>query len=151
LCGISECKMSEYGTFEATSEEEMVAVGRAIARFVCDPIIICLEGELGAGKTTIAKGLISELTSLAPQEITSPTFQYVHLYETDRFEIAHFDLWRVRDLTEFLSLGLDEHIVNTLSLIEWPDRIGTWLPKDVLSIGIQSHDQGRTISLTQGS
>jgi len=128
--------------FEAFSEDEMVFVGRKIAHSLISPSIVCLNGDLGSGKTTLAKGIISELSGVSSQEITSPTFQYVHLYE----QVSHFDLWRLRDVSEFLGLGLDEHLFDRISLIEWPDRITPLIaPLDVLSINIQSVGDGRRI------
>jgi tRNA threonylcarbamoyladenosine biosynthesis protein TsaE len=130
-------------SFEAFSEKEMIDVGKKIASFLVMPSIVCLMGDLGVGKTTLAKGIISELTRASTQEITSPTFQYVHLYE----QVAHFDLWRLRDISEFLALGLDECLFDRISLIEWPDRIEGWLPKDVTTIGIRSFGDGRKVDL----
>jgi len=126
----------------------MIDVGRTIARSISSPTIVCLMGDLGAGKTTVAKGIISELTDLSPQEITSPTFQYVNVYQADR--VVHFDLWRLNDLDEFLELGLDEYVFGRISLIEWPDRVEGWLPEERLSVEIHVLcGQGRKIEITQ--
>ena len=84
------------------SSEEMMAFGASVSRAVQCPRVISLSGDLGAGKTTMAKGMISALTGILPSEITSPTFQYVHFYEGPHVAVAHFDLWRLNGIDEFL-------------------------------------------------
>ncbi len=93
------------------------------------PRLVTLYGDLGAGKTTFLKGFISAATGLSPEEVTSPTFTTLHLYE-GREPLYHFDLYKLVEPKEFFSQGFGEFITEeTLCCIEWPERIETWLPK----------------------
>lgn len=101
------------------------------------PCIIFLEGPFGAGKTTLLKSLISELASIRPESIASPTFQYVALYEgKEGIPLAHFDLWRLPSSESFFSLGLEDIVFSSLSFIEWPEKLGSSAPEASLHIRI---------------
>lgn len=124
-----------------STEEETLDLGSHIAEWLkkIPPQPIALIGELGAGKTTLAKGIIHGLTGISIHEITSPTFQYASLFEGSpdglhSYSIAHCDLWRMADSEEFLNLGLEDLLTNHYCLIEWPDRIASLLPKETLEI-----------------
>jgi tRNA threonylcarbamoyl adenosine modification protein YjeE len=101
----------------------MMDFGASIARMLHEPKVIALQGDLGAGKTTLAKGMIALLTGLSPDEISSPTFQYVHLYDGRPEPVAHFDLWRLNNIDDFLEIGLEEYLKGHIAIIEWPDRL----------------------------
>jgi tRNA threonylcarbamoyl adenosine modification protein YjeE len=126
------------------STEEMIGLGAELSTRISSPTVITLTGDLGAGKTTLAKGFIAARTGLAPTEITSPTFQYVHFYQPN---IVHFDLWRLKGPEEFLNLGLEEHLLNGIVLIEWPDRIHSLIPQDALHIEIAIQEGGRLVTV----
>lgn len=129
------------------TEEAMVKFGQIIGQAVASSRVITLHGPLGAGKTTIAKGLISAVAGVAPAEVTSPTFQYVQLYTGGDRIIAHFDLFRLHGADEFIDLGLEEYLSNTLAIIEWPDRINTLLPMDTLRIEVEILQEGRRVKM----
>lgn len=118
--------------YTTNSVEETYLLGEKIAKIIsslpAQPI--ALVGDLGAGKTTLIKGIIHALTSTPYDEITSPTFQYASLFK----HVAHFDLWRLSSEEEFLSLGLSDILEQYMCLIEWPDRIASLLPITTLSI-----------------
>lgn len=126
------------------STEEMMRLGATLSTFISSPKVITLNGDLGAGKTTLAKGFIAASTGLASTEITSPTFQYVHFYQPN---IVHFDLWRLKGSDEFLSLGLEEYLRDGIVLIEWPDRIPFLIPPDALHIEITVQEGGRLVTI----
>ena len=128
------------------SPEEMIALGASLGNRLCPPQVVALWGDLGAGKTTMAKGIISALTGTNPNEIASPTFQYVHLYESpDGFVVAHFDLWRLRGMEEFRDLGLEEYLQESVALVEWPDRIQRCIPGNALHVETVIVEQGRLV------
>lgn len=93
--------------------------------------IIALKGDLGAGKTTFARFLIQHLTSPL-LEIPSPTFTLVQPYETQKGTLWHFDFYRIKDPFEAVEIGLEEALTNGISLIEWPEKIGDFLPPTAL-------------------
>ena len=124
--------------------DEMVELGASLSSRILSPRILALHGDLGAGKTTLAKGFIAARTGLALSDITSPTFQYVHFYSS---EIVHFDLWRLKGVEEFLALGLEEHLRSGVVLIEWPDRIRPLIPDDAVHIEIVIHGSGRVVTI----
>jgi len=128
--------------FIARSEQEMIEVGAAIAQCIEGPRVICLVGELGAGKTTIAKGMIRAFAREPELEVSSPTFQYVSVYEGKTCPIAHFDLWRLEGAAQFFELGLDEYCMGSIALVEWPDRIADYLPQNTLVVQISSFEDG---------
>jgi tRNA threonylcarbamoyladenosine biosynthesis protein TsaE len=97
--------------------------------------VIELRGELGAGKTALAKCIISNLAG-ADVEVTSPTFNIVQLYDTPFFTVWHFDLYRLKSPHELVEIGLDEALDGGVSLIEWPEVASHLLPKDRVVINL---------------
>lgn len=130
----------EWVTHTACETEQ---VGRSIAHLLRKDAVCLFCGDLGAGKTTLIKGLISELTGVDPSEISSPTFTYVTPYE----DVRHFDLYRLAGPEEFCQLGLQEELESGLiCCIEWPDRLGELTPSDAILITLAyREDGGRTI------
>lgn len=133
--------------FLLKTENDLICFGERMGEELFFPKIVTLEGCLGAGKTTFAKGVISKITSCSREEIVSPTFQYMHLYQSPMGRVVHFDLWRLSSVEEFLSMGLDEFLFDSIVLIEWPDRIASLLPQDALRIHFSVCDEGRMVSL----
>ena len=128
-------------------EEATRRLGAAVARALQPGEAVCLFGPLGAGKTTLARGLVRALTT--PQEdVPSPTFTLVQFYETARFALAHFDLYRLTRADEAYEIGLDEALEDGAALIEWPERLDGRLPPDRLDIEIDIDGAARTARLT---
>jgi len=125
----------------------MILFGEAFGKKLHSPVVVALAGDLGAGKTTLAKGVISGLCGVPVSSITSPTFQYVHFYSGNSGDVSHFDLWRLRDEHEFLCLGLEEYLSFGISLVEWPDRIRSLLPSSTLFIETKVWGEGREVSI----
>ena len=106
-----------------------------IAEFVNSALekvqLLTFQGQLGAGKTTLIKNVLSQL-GVAEEDVTSPTFTYVNVYKTNVGKVVyHFDLYRVDDLQMFYRLGFDEYLQDTdaIILIEWPEVVMSILPK----------------------
>jgi tRNA threonylcarbamoyladenosine biosynthesis protein TsaE len=123
--------------------EALAAFGGEIAARLQPGDAVCLCGPLGAGKSTLARGLIRALTS-PDEDVPSPTFTLVQLYAGRDFPVAHFDLYRLKSAQEAYELGLDEALDLGAAVIEWPERLGDALPKDRLAIEIDLPVAGET-------
>jgi tRNA threonylcarbamoyladenosine biosynthesis protein TsaE len=109
--------------FVTHSAEETIALGREIATGLKAPALILLSGDLGAGKTTLTKGIASGLGAAKEEDVTSPTFTLVHKYE-GATRAYHVDLYRIGDAHDFDTLGLEDIFAeNAVVLIEWPERM----------------------------
>lgn len=111
--------------------------------------VIALWGDLGTGKTSFARAFISAAMG-RPEEVPSPTFTLLQSYDTPAGPIHHFDLYRLSQPDDALELGIEDAFVDGLCLIEWPDRLGPWLPRHRLDINLeQGHiPTARTVSLS---
>ena len=133
--------LAEALSLDLEGPEASERLGAAIARALRTGDAILLEGPLGAGKTTLARGLIRAL-SLPGEEVPSPTFTLVQLYETEP-PVAHFDLYRLTRPEEAFELGLDEALDAGVAVVEWPQRLGSRLPPDRLDIDLSFKGEGR--------
>ncbi|MEM8987249.1 MAG: tRNA (adenosine(37)-N6)-threonylcarbamoyltransferase complex ATPase subunit type 1 TsaE [Pseudomonadota bacterium] len=108
--------------------------------------VICLIGGLGAGKTTLARGLIQALIG-PEEEAPSPTFTLVQTYDAPDFTIWHFDLYRLEGPEDVLELGWEDAVETGAVLVEWPDRLGSYYPEKRLEIALMARDEGRAATL----
>ncbi|HUJ32597.1 MAG TPA: tRNA (adenosine(37)-N6)-threonylcarbamoyltransferase complex ATPase subunit type 1 TsaE [Candidatus Acidoferrum sp.] len=123
--------------FETHSTEETIERGREIGAIVKPRTLILLEGELGAGKTTLAKGIVSGLGAAREEEVTSPTFTLVHKYE-GRARVYHVDLYRVGDFHDLETLGLEDVFSeDAVIIVEWPDRLTLRTDWPILRIALE--------------
>jgi tRNA threonylcarbamoyladenosine biosynthesis protein TsaE len=132
----------ELATSQATER-----LGARIARLLKVGDAVLLRGELGAGKSTLARGLVRALTT-PDEDVPSPTFTLVQAYDGPGFSIAHLDLYRLSGPDEVYELGFDEALEEGTVLVEWPQRLGARLPPDRLDIelrrtGAGGPDEGR--------
>lgn len=110
--------------------------------------LLCLSGDLGAGKSTFARALIRALADDPDLEVPSPTFTLVQPYELDRFAVSHLDLYRIEEPEELEDLGLDDLLETGAALVEWPEMAETLLPADSLWLQFQEGDadgEGRKV------
>ena len=122
---------AEMRQFESHSGAETIAVGRRIAELLVPPKFLILRGDLGAGKTTLVKGIAEALEAADPDEVTSPTFTLIHEYEGTRavdgrrepVMLYHLDLYRIQNERQLDSLGLDElQSPDSVVLVEWGEK-----------------------------
>jgi tRNA threonylcarbamoyladenosine biosynthesis protein TsaE len=138
--------------FLTHSTEETIALGRKIAGELKVPVLVLLSGDLGAGKTTLTKGIASGLHAAKEEDVTSPTFTLVHKYEGEA-RVYHVDLYRIGDAHDFETLGLEDVFSEqAVVLVEWPERmppVRTGWP--VVSIHLEHVDEEtRRITVAAG-
>ena len=127
--------------FLTRSAEETIALGREIAAQVKAPALILLSGDLGAGKTTLTKGIASGLGAAKEEDVTSPTFTLVHRYE-GAANVYHVDLYRIGDAHDFETLGLEDVFAeNAVMLVEWPERMSLNTDWPVMRIHLEHVDE----------
>jgi tRNA threonylcarbamoyladenosine biosynthesis protein TsaE len=132
-------------------EAATVALAHRLARLARPGDVFALEGDLGSGKTTLARAFVRALTT-DDEEVPSPTFTLVQTYESRAGMIWHFDLYRLERADEVLELGIEDAFGSGISLIEWPARLGPWLPAGRLCLSIRADAEGvRHVSLVGDS
>jgi tRNA threonylcarbamoyladenosine biosynthesis protein TsaE len=115
--------MPSVATTETHSAEETIAYGRALAAELAPPLIVLLRGDLGAGKTTLVKGIAEGFGAARADDVTSPTFTLVHEYRSARAILYHIDLYRIDTERELETLALDDLLAPTsILLIEWVEK-----------------------------
>jgi tRNA threonylcarbamoyladenosine biosynthesis protein TsaE len=117
--------------FTSNSSRETIAIGGEIAGMLQTPVMLFLRGDLGAGKTTLVKGIVQALDAAEPDEVTSPTFTLVHEYDGHRrvdgkmreVKLYHVDLYRIEDERQLETIGFDEISgENAILLVEWGEK-----------------------------
>ena len=123
-------------------EKATVRLGEDLAMALRAGDVLALSGDLGAGKTTLARGLIRAMADDERLDVPSPTFTLVQSYET-RVPLNHFDLYRLTSPDDLDELGLDEMLAAGAALVEWPERAGDRLPQSTVSVELAHEDEGR--------
>jgi len=138
--------------FETRSDEETRALGRQLALSLPQRGVVLLIGELGAGKTTLAKGIVEGRNAAPADEVSSPTFTLIHEYGNP-VSVYHADLYRLDTAEQVRRLGLDEIFDRpALTLVEWGERFPEIFPKDRTEIRISDAGEDlRKFELTQGN
>lgn len=127
-------------TFVTHSERETIELGRRLARRWPRPCVVLLVGTLGAGKTTLAKGLTAGAGAAREDDVSSPTFPLIHEYG-DPVSVYHIDLYRLETAAEVEQIGLEEILERpALILLEWAERFPRLLPTRRVEIKIQETD-----------
>jgi tRNA threonylcarbamoyladenosine biosynthesis protein TsaE len=117
------------------------SLGARIAACLSVGDAVALQGELGAGKTTLARAILEALG--VEEEVPSPTFTLVQYYETPRLAVRHYDLYRIENAAEMEELGLEEALNEGAALIEWPERALPWLPAGRLHVAMSLKNGAR--------
>ena len=121
-------------SFEAPDEATTLAIAAAQAAWLEPGDFVALTGDLGAGKTAFARGLIRALAEAPELEAPSPTFTLMQVYDAPRGPVVHADFYRLRGPTELANLGWDEAIDGAVAIVEWPEKIAQAMPADRLEV-----------------
>lgn len=114
---------SKVREFTTSSPEETIALGRELASLLVPPKLVLLRGDLGAGKTTLVKGIAQAFEAASEDDVTSPTFTLIHEYRGPQATLYHIDLYRVDTQRELETLGLEDLMgENHILLIEWGEK-----------------------------
>lgn len=141
----------ESQTFRTHSDAETVELGRRLAGQLKDSVVL-LVGQLGAGKTTLAKGIVQGKNATPPEEVSSPTFTLIHQYG-DQCPVYHVDLYRIDEARQVEALGLDDLFASGhLVLLEWAERFPALLPQPRTEIRLRAlPDETREITISRVS
>jgi tRNA threonylcarbamoyladenosine biosynthesis protein TsaE len=125
--------------FTTSSAEETIALGRKLAPSLKPPKVVLLRGDLGAGKTTIVKGIAEGFQAASREDVTSPTFTLVHEYGGPEATVYHIDLYRVDTQRELETLGIDDLVAdNSVLLIEWGEKFPRFVREQDLEISLET-------------
>ena len=130
-------------TYELNNVDETRAFAREFAKTLHAPVCVALHGDLGMGKSEIARTIIQTLRG-ADTVVPSPTFTIIQNYDG----ISHFDLYRVNDKSELVEIGLPYALQNDITLIEWPDIAADILPDDTVHVYITGDGNARVVTVS---
>ncbi|BAJ00452.1 tRNA (adenosine(37)-N6)-threonylcarbamoyltransferase complex ATPase subunit type 1 TsaE [Shewanella violacea] len=132
------------------NEQDTVDLGKRLAQIITPPLTLNLSGELGAGKTTLSRGLIQALGHEGA--VKSPTYALVEPYELDGIDLYHFDLYRLSDPEELEYMGIRDYFTDkSVCLVEWPDRGHGLMPVADISVDIKYVGTSREVEMTSGT
>lgn len=135
------------GTLSLPDEAATLRLGAACAAGAANGLVLHLRGELGAGKTTVVRGLLRALGY--PGHVKSPTYTLVEPYSLLRLHLYHFDFYRFKDRSEWLSSGFREYFnPESLCVVEWPERAGDLLGPPDLEVLLQYRGEARSATLS---
>jgi len=135
--------------FTTKSAEETIALGRELAKMLAPPKLVVLRGDLGAGKTTLVKGIVEGFHAASEVDVTSPTFTLIHEYRGPSAKVYHIDLYRIDTQRELETLGLDDLMgENSVLLIEWGEKFARFERERDVEIALERvTDNERTITI----
>ncbi len=131
------------------SAEETIAFGRSLASELSAPLVVTLRGDIGAGKTTLVKGIAEGFGAARAEDVTSPTFTLIHEYRGPQVTLYHIDLYRIDTERELETLGLDDLLApDCILLIEWAEKFPRWYRDHTVEIALERRgENGRSIQL----
>ena len=130
----------------SNNEAETAAVASKLAQITERGDIWALSGTLGMGKSVFARAFIKALSDA--DEVPSPTFTLVQIYRTPMFDIYHYDLYRLKEASEIFELGVEEAFYEGVSLVEWPEKMGSFAPRNMWHIMIEAEGEKRKITIS---
>jgi len=138
--------MRQMQIVSIATEAALLALGAALIPQLSAGQTVCLTGGLGAGKTTLVRGMIQSV--LGDIDVPSPTYTLVQTYDMPNYELWHCDMYRLDRPEDGYELGLMDAFEEAVCLIEWPDKLGELVPKGAMRIEIAFDGEGRKVMLT---
>ncbi|MBE6451935.1 MAG: tRNA (adenosine(37)-N6)-threonylcarbamoyltransferase complex ATPase subunit type 1 TsaE [Alphaproteobacteria bacterium] len=135
--------------FELPTEADTVILGKRLAKIAKKGDVFALYGTLGMGKSVLARAFIQELCG--DIDVPSPTFTLLQTYGSQDYDIYHFDLYRIKSPEDVFELGIEDAFYTGISLIEWPQQMGSYLPSDIFKIEITPFKNSRKLKITTSS
>lgn len=132
--------------FISDSEADTGALAEKLAAISVQGDVWALNGTLGAGKSVFARAFIQKLTGA--REVPSPTFTLLQTYSAEAFDIYHYDLYRLEKPAEIFELGVEEAFYSGVSLVEWPEKMGAFSPRNMWNVNIEMNGSGRKITIS---
>ena len=138
--------------YDLADEAATIAAASTLSGILRRGDFVALEGDLGAGKSTLARALIRALpladgSTNADEDVPSPTYTLCQVYDRALGQVAHFDLYRLSEPEEALELGIEEALATGIALVEWPQRLGALLTARRLHLSLQDAGQGRRLHI----
>lgn len=140
--------MFEVCSIISKNEEETAVLAGKMASLVQKGDVIALFGTLGMGKSVFSRAFIRHFQGNV--DVPSPTFTLLQTYDTPDFEIYHYDLYRLKHADEIFELGMEEALYQGVCLIEWPEKMGGYLPRKAIRVEITPEGSNRRISVFAG-
>lgn len=135
--------------FECKTEDDTKKLAQQFARLAKKGDVFALYGTLGVGKSCFSRYFIQEIVEI--EDVPSPTFTLVQMYEADNFEIYHYDMYRLKNDIEAFELGIEESFYFGVNLVEWPEKIERLLPRDIWKFNIIVKDDKREFCIEVNS
>ena len=136
-------------TLELEDEAATAALGARIAAGLTSGDAVLLSGDLGAGKTALARSILRARG--VTEHVPSPTFTLVQAYDTPGLTVRHFDLYRLKTASELNELGFEDALADGAVLVEWPERAARYLPGDALAVTLTTLDESRRVARISGA
>jgi len=133
-------------TYSLATENHTKLLAQSLAKIAKKGDIFLLKGDLGSGKTAFSRFFIQSFLG-DQEEVPSPTFTILQTYFAKEFVIWHLDLYRIKDSSELIELGIEDALYGGVSLIEWPERLGVYKPKSFLSLLFDMEQEKRTVTI----
>lgn len=143
-------KVAFMDTKHAKTEQDTIAIAQELAKNITAPVLICLYGDLGAGKTVFARALIRVLNQSPDLEVPSPTFTLLQTYDSPAGDIYHYDFYRLEKPEEVFELSWEDALYDGITIAEWPERIESLLPSQRINIKFEHiNETERQILISQ--
>lgn len=131
------------------NSDDTIKLGKNLGKLINYYSIFCIKGQLGTGKTTLARGFISGLTGI--KNVLSPTYPILLTYKNNKHFICHYDLYRLKNHEEIWNINLEDSLNNAIVIIEWPEIVENILPDDRITITLTEKNTNSRKAVIEGN